>query len=77
MSLEILETTTDVIDALGGNRPVAELTGRTAPAVSNWRKFGVFPANTFVILADALEKRGKSAPSALWGMKSPSESESV
>ncbi len=56
------------MDALGGNTPVAEMTGRTAKAVSNWRKFSAFPSNTFVILKSALALRGYTAPDSLWNM---------
>lgn len=73
MDLEILETTEQVIEALGGNGPVAELTSSRPNAVSNWRGFKTFPSNTFVALTEALHSRGKTAPASLWGMKMPAE----
>lgn len=78
MSLEILETTEDVIVALGGNAPVAEITASKPNAVSNWRSFKTFPSNTYVALTAALQAIGKSAPASLWGMKaSASEPETT
>jgi hypothetical protein len=56
------------MDALGGNVAVAEITGRTPKAVSNWRKFSSFPSNTFVILKSALALKGYIAPDKLWSM---------
>ncbi len=75
MDLEILETTEQVIESLGGNGPVAELTLSKPNAVSNWRSFKTFPSNTFVAMTDALRARGKTAPASLWGMKLPAEPE--
>lgn len=63
-----LSTTSEVIDELGGNGPVAELTGSNPKAVSMWRTFGRFPWRTQLTLIGALRKRGKKAPSSLWGM---------
>ena len=63
-----LRSTSEVMDVLGGNGAVAEMTGRTAKAVSNWRKFSSFPSNTFVILKSALALKGQIAPDALWSM---------
>jgi hypothetical protein len=67
--MEMLSTTTEVMDALGGNLAVAELTGSNNKAVWNWRKSNVFPSNTYVALTDALSAKGKAAPASLWGMK--------
>jgi hypothetical protein len=63
-----LKSTSEVMDALGGNGAVAEMTGRTGKAVSNWRKFSSFPSNTFVILKSALALKGFIASDALWAM---------
>jgi hypothetical protein len=73
MDLEILETTEQVIEALGGNGPVAEITASKTNAVSNWRSFPTFPSNTYVAMTAALEQCGKTAPASLWGMKMPAE----
>lgn len=65
--MQELTTTSEVIDALGGNRPVRALTGRTQDsAVSNWRAFGVFPPDTFVVMTSALARKGCKAPVGLW-----------
>jgi hypothetical protein len=68
-----LSTTSEVIIALGGNGPVAELTSSTPKAVSNWRGFETFPSNTYVAMTEALREQGKTAPASLWGMKVPAE----
>lgn len=75
--IEILETTEQVIEALGGNGPVAELTLSKPNAVSNWRSFSTFPSNTYVTLTAALQDIGKSAPPSLWGMKLPVDQETA
>lgn len=62
-----LTTTNAVIDALGGTKKVAILTGRPDQAVSNWRRRG-FPPETFIVLTDALNAIECIAPSELWSM---------
>ena len=66
-------TLSDVIDALGGNTAVARLTGSTLQAVSNWTQFGRFPAKTFLVMANALRRKRKTADAGLWGMLEPQE----
>jgi hypothetical protein len=75
MHLEILHTATDVFEALGGNSGLEALTGSKPSAVSMWKKAGSFPSNTYVVLTEALRAVGKTAPDALWGMKSACEPE--
>lgn len=75
--MDTLSTTVDVIEELGGNLAVAELTGSSPKAVWNWRGFETFPSNTYVALTAALLAKGKTAPASLWGMKLPSEQESA
>jgi hypothetical protein len=70
---EPLNTTNAVVKALGGTRAVAELTGRSDPAVSNWRKANSFPANTYLVLKSALAEKNITAPDSLWGMAQSSE----
>ena len=66
-----LQTTAEVIDELGGNPRVGELTAMNAKAVWNWRQGNTFPAWTFLILTKALKARGKKAPDRLWAMNPP------
>ena len=66
-----LQSTSEVIDQLGGTAEVARLTSTTSKAVSNWRAFERFPANTYLIIQAELAKRGKSAPDQLWTMREP------
>lgn len=63
-----LLTTVQVIERLGGVHAVAELTGRTYAAASNWTRFKTFPANTFAVMTAALAARGYHAPASLWRM---------
>jgi hypothetical protein len=66
-----LRTTSEIINALGGNKAVAALLPDTqADAVSNWRN-SRFPANTYVALKSALKHRGFCASDRLWNMKLP------
>lgn len=67
--MEVLKTTAEVVDALGGYLAVAEITGSKPKAVSNWPRFNTFPAKTYVALTEALLAKGKTAPATLWGMK--------
>jgi hypothetical protein len=67
--MKILETTTDIIDLLGGNVAVARLTSTTPKAVSNWRGFNRFPADTFLVIKTELVRIGHYAPDHLWSMR--------
>jgi hypothetical protein len=64
----MLTTASAVIDRLGGNQKVAALTRRNAAAVSNWRRFNAFPADTYLVLSRSLKDIGESAPPSLWKM---------
>jgi hypothetical protein len=66
---ERLRTATQVIDALGGNRPVADLLGVTPAAVSNWRHFGVFPAYTYVVLSEIIRSQDYVVSDRLWAVR--------
>jgi hypothetical protein len=57
-----------VFEALGGVRSVAELTGRHYDAAYNWKRFGHFPPDTFVVMQAALADRDATAPPSLWRM---------
>ena len=61
-------TTVAVMDALGGTRAVADLTGREYGAAFNWRGFETFPPDTYLVMTQALEAQGKTAPPSLWRM---------
>lgn len=64
-----LTSTVDVIDALGGIQATAELTGSSYKATANWKSFATFPANTYLVMTQALAGKGLSAPASLWGMR--------
>lgn len=70
--MESLETATAVIDRLGGTTATARLTGRKPQHVTNWRTSGRLPADTFLIMRQALEGRQATAPVGLWGIREPS-----
>lgn len=72
-----LTTTSSIIDTLGGNAAVAELTGSNSKAVWNWRGFDTFPSNTYVVMIAALNAKGIAAPASLWGMRNAAEHEAV
>ena len=65
-----LRTTTEIIDALGGNILVAQLTSSAPKAVSRWRT-AKFPSNTYLIIKAELLRLGVSAPDHLWSMREP------
>lgn len=68
-----LTTTTDVVKALGGIRPVSVLTGSTYKATENWSRAKTFPSRYFLVMTHALEKRRLAAPPELWGMVTPEQ----
>ena len=70
--MESLETATAVIDRLGGTTATARLTGRKPQHVTNWRASGRLPADTFLIMRQALEGCQATAPVGLWGIREPS-----
>jgi len=60
-----------IIAAIGGNGPVAVLTGRKTQHVTNWKHGGRLPASTFLVLTAALAERGYRASPKLWGIAEP------
>lgn len=66
-----LQSATEVFDALGGHKRVAELTGSDINAVYNWKSFGRFPWHTQHKLVRALAELDPphSASEDLWGMR--------
>lgn len=67
----ILQTTDEVIDALGGNERFAEIVGTTPNAVRNWRinLRGSFPNDVgmYLRVTKELKRRKLSMSLALWG----------
>lgn len=68
MGKKRLTTAGEVMEALGGVSEVARLTRRTYKAAFQWRYLPTFPANTYIVMTEALGQRGLSAPPSLWGM---------
>jgi hypothetical protein len=69
MHMQVLRTTADVIDALGNNVQTAKLLGVKYNTVTNWRTFGHFPPDTYVMMQRELELRDFIAPPELWKMR--------
>lgn len=68
-------STNAVMDALGGNSPVAKITKRQSSKVpANWRRFETFPPDTYLAMTSALRLLGHEPPHhALWRMIDPVE----
>jgi hypothetical protein len=65
-----LRTVDQVVDALGGLSAVCELTDANLKQAWHWvGRAGQFPANTYVAMTRALNRRGYEAPARLWSMK--------
>jgi hypothetical protein len=62
-----LHTTADVIEALGGLRAVAGLTGAAYKLVSGWGRAKNFPSRYFLVMTWALQKKRLRAHPSLWG----------
>ena len=66
--MEELTSAPLVMEKLGGIAGVAELTGNKYSTASNWKYLGSFPAETFVVMTEALKAKGHTAPASLWRM---------
>ena len=66
--MQELSSVRDIIEKLGGNPAVKDLTGLSYKNVYSWTYRGVFASNTYCKLMKALKKRGYTAPSRLWQM---------
>lgn len=73
MSKTHLTTVAEVLEALGGTSAVAAIVGSKYSSIWMWKKSPTLPTRTYLILKEALEEKGLSAPSTLWGMLDPSE----
>jgi hypothetical protein len=69
--MEELTTIAAVIETLGGNRPVADLTNSETKTVSMWKTFGRFPWHAQLPITEALRAQGKEPSISLFGMKKP------
>lgn len=68
MEPKTLETSSEIIDALGGNGPTGEITEADPKTVSAWRSANAFPPRTYLVMKAALADRGIDAPPTLWKM---------
>ena len=63
-----------IIEKIGGkdgNGPIAELTGRKTQHVTNWKKEGRLPAETFLVVSKRLAELNCYASPKLWGITEP------
>lgn len=68
-----LETVDEVIAALGGLKAVrALLQLKTPQAVSNFKVRGGFPPRHYLVMKQALDAKGYTAPTRLWGLTAAS-----
>jgi hypothetical protein len=67
--MQAIESAAIVIDELGGNRSVSKLFGVVPSAVSNWRRHGRFPSDTYKLFETELGRKGLTAAPELWGMR--------
>jgi hypothetical protein len=68
-----LETPREVMAALGGTSMVSALTGYSYGRVENWNRAQNFPANTYLVLTEALRRKRLTASPKLWRMVTPEE----
>lgn len=76
MRIRRLATASEVIDFCGGTVATANLIASTLPHVkkqhvSNWRRDGRLPHDTFLLFAAELKRRNARAPAELWGIIDP------
>jgi hypothetical protein len=65
----VLQTASEVIDALGGTSAAAKLVRRFPQTMTRARKLNRLPAGTFRAMTKELSARGLSAPPELWGQE--------
>jgi len=71
MRIRELKAASEIIDALGGTVEFGVLTGMSKQSVSNSKKNGTLPTDTYAIVTDALRRKGARAPYSLFRMKPP------
>jgi hypothetical protein len=73
--MKTLHSVQDVVDALGGRKAVAEIAVVTRKALHVWVDQGRFPSKMYLVLNDALAKRGFEADVSLFSFSPPTEGE--
>ena len=75
MQTRHLSTFEEVVEALGGRRNVARLTGKNTGAVCTWqRRQRRFPTKYYFVMAEALAAQRATASRDLWGFYSGEQS---
>lgn len=67
--MENIKTASDVIDAFGGNATASRVLGVGYNSICNWKAYGRFPADTYLLMQGELKTRGFVAPDNLWRMR--------
>lgn len=71
----ILNTVAEVMRELGGTGAITKITARNSTSTSRrWRREGLFPADTFDAITNALKERGVTAPPSLWSIPAITDS---
>lgn len=70
----LLDTADAVIDGVGGTAAAAALTRSPIQQVSNWRRSGTMAPRTFLLFQRELASRQLRAPSMLWRIENPDQS---
>jgi hypothetical protein len=73
---KLLRTAGEVIEALGAPA-IAQMTGRPAKRVWDWREAGGFPSRYFLVMWVELVSRGYAVSPALWGQTLSRKKEAV
>lgn len=68
-----LETTAEVMAALGGVEAVSALTGSRYKTTWGWSQGQTFPSKYFLVMIFALHRKRMTAPPELWGQVTPAE----
>jgi len=66
-----LQSKTEVIEALGGERAVAALTGASYKIVENWKREKKIPGKYYPVMIHALRRKRLNAPDTLWNVVTP------
>jgi hypothetical protein len=69
LSMGMLRSVEELVDALGGSAAAAELAGVGASAVSNWKTNGVIPAEYFLIFSAECARREIRFDRRVFGFK--------
>ena len=67
----VLTTTDDVLETLGGTFKAAQRLGKTPQSVSNWRARKSIPPELYLVISDLLRREGKTVDPSVFRMTDP------